>query len=83
MFLDGNTAAGELREIFTMDITTAICQCEGCGKTAAFAEARVYSMEPGLVARCRFCENPLMRVVKNSGQVWLDLRGLRVIQVTV
>lgn len=81
MFLDGNTAAGELREIFTMDVTTATCQCDACGKMAAFAEARVYAMEPGLVVRCRFCESPLMRIVKDSGQAWLDLRGLRFIKL--
>ena len=80
-FLDGNAAAGDLREIFVMDITTATCQCNSCGKVGAFAESRVYAMEPGLIVRCNSCENTLMRVVKASGRAWLDLRGVRVLQL--
>lgn len=83
MFLDGNSAAGELRDIFTMDITDATCQCSACGKMAAFAEAHVYAMQPGIVVRCRFCENALLRVVKSSGHAWLDLRGLQFIELTM
>ncbi|MBV8636665.1 MAG: hypothetical protein JO322_01145 [Candidatus Eremiobacteraeota bacterium] len=80
-FLDGNAAAGELRDIFVLELSTATTQCASCGKIAAFAEARVYGMEPGLIARCSGCENPLMRVVKSSGRVWLDLRGLQFLEV--
>lgn len=79
-FLDGNAAAGELREIFVLELTNATTQCAACGKISAFAEARVYGMEPGLVARCSGCENPLMRVVKTSGNTWLDLRGMQFLQ---
>ena len=79
--LDGNAAAGELREIFVMDVTTATCQCNSCGKTGAFAEAHVYAMKPGLIVRCNHCGNPLMRVVKASGRAWLDLRGAQVLEL--
>lgn len=79
-FLDGNAAAGELREIFVLELSAATAQCASCGKIAAFAEARVYGMEPGLVARCNGCDHPLMRVVKTSGNTWLDLRGMQFLQ---
>ncbi len=81
-FLDGNAAAGEMREIFVLELSTAKTQCVSCGAIAAFAEARVYGMEPGLVVRCNSCESPLMRVVKSSGTTWLDLRGLQFLQLT-
>jgi Family of unknown function (DUF6510) len=38
-YLDGNAAAGELGEIFAMDITVAEGQCAHCGTTRRFAGA--------------------------------------------
>lgn len=81
--LDVNAAAGELRELFAVDVTTATCQCDWCGTTAPFAESRVYAMEPGLIMRCYNCESVLMRVVSGPGRAWLDLRGLRFLQLTM
>lgn len=79
-FLDVNVAAGELRQIFTFDVTMATCQCGSCGQTGPLAEEYVYAMKPGLVVRCRSCENVLMRVVTGSGNAWLDLRGMTFLQ---
>lgn len=80
-FLDGNAAAGELKEIFVVDVTAASCRCSRCGKMGVVAESRMYAMEPGLIMRCRFCENPLMRIVKGRGKTWLDLRGMQFIEL--
>ena len=33
--LDGNAAAGELSEVFALDVTTAVATCAGCGMTGA------------------------------------------------
>ena len=52
-FLDGNAAAGVLREVFAVDVTSAHGQCVGCGNTAPMAEARLFADAPGLVLRCR------------------------------
>jgi hypothetical protein len=82
-FLDGNVAAGELREVFAVDLTGAVGQCGNCGKRAVLAEVRVYTLEPGLVARCGGCEHVLMRLVKGSRHAWLDLRGLIYLQLPV
>ena len=82
-FLDGNAAAGELRDIFVGELTAATAQCASCGNTGTFAEAHVYGMEPGLIVRCSNCESPLMRVVKSSGRAWLDLRGMTFFQITL
>jgi hypothetical protein len=81
-YLDGNAVAGELREVFVADLTAAIGECCECGRVAALAEARVYAMAPGLVARCAGCESALMRVVKGEGRTWLDLRGLVYLQLS-
>ena len=76
-FLDVNAAAGELNQLFTFDVTTAIGQCDACGKTTPLAECYVYAMQPGMVVRCNRCENVLVRVASNPRGTWLDLRGLR------
>jgi len=41
-YLDGNAAAGELSNIFAMDVTAAEGQCAHCGATKRFAEAHLY-----------------------------------------
>lgn len=83
-FLDGNAAAGPLRELFAVDLTAAVGRCVGCGRTAAMGGVRVYARAPGLVLRCPSCDTVLLRVVRDEGppaRTWLDLRGLAVLQV--
>ena len=75
-YLDGNAAAGELSNIFTMDVTAAKAQCAHCGAMKRFAEAHLYMQGPGLVARCCVCEHVLLRVVNARERVFLDLRGM-------
>lgn len=80
-YLDGNAAAGALSEVFAVDVTAAIGQCNGCGQTGVFAEARLYVDAPGLVARCQSCDAVLLRVVTTPNDTFLDLRGLTYLRV--
>jgi hypothetical protein len=82
-YLDGNAAAGELREIFSVEVTTARGRCAGCGRTAVLADVRLYVQAPGLVARCRGCEGVLFRLVRAPGRAWLDLRGLTYLELAM
>lgn len=79
--VDGNAAAGALREVFALDVTAARGQCAGCGATATIAEARAYTRAPGVVLRCVSCEGVLVRLVSGGGRRWLDLRGLTWLQL--
>ena len=78
--LDGNAAAGVLREVFAVDVTAARGQCVGCGSTAPMAEARLFADAPGLVLRCAGCDGVLLRMVSGGGRRWLDVRGLAYLQ---
>jgi hypothetical protein len=80
-YLDGNAAAGALSELFAVDVTAAVAQCNGCGQTAVFAESRVYADAPGMVARCAGCDTVLLRVVTTPTSTYLDLRGLTYLRV--
>jgi hypothetical protein len=82
-YFDGNAAAGELRDIFAVDITAAAGQCAACGMIGALAQGHLYAFEPGIVVRCAVCEHPLVRLVKGPGRAWLDLRGLVYLQLEV
>ena len=73
--LDGNAMAGTLREIFAVDVTTAVTVCAGCGQAGAVATLRLYRSAPGLVARCPHCDDVVLRVVRGPDSAWLDLRG--------
>ena len=81
--LDGNAAAGVLRSIFAVELTGATGQCDGCGQRAALAEAHLFTHSPGLVARCVGCDAVLFRLVLGPERAWLDLRGLRVVEIAV
>jgi hypothetical protein len=75
-YLDGNAAAGELSEVFGVDITTAAGQCAECGATKCLAEAHLYMRGPGLVARCPACQHVLLRLVSVREHMFLDVRGI-------
>ncbi len=82
-WVDGNDLAAPLREIFAVAVTVARGQCAGCGRQQAIAEVRVYARAPGLVARCPSCDTVLLRLVRGPDRVWLDLTGLRVLEMAV
>src|SRR5258708_8858178 len=75
MKLDGNAIGGLLREIFTMEMTTAEATCAGCGAVKAVAQVAVYVKAPGTVVRCPDCEHVLMRIVHGRGPYWVDCTG--------
>ena len=78
--LDGNSIGGLLREIFTMEMTTAEATCAGCGAVNAVGRVDVYLRAPGAVVRCPGCEQVLMRIVQGRGRYWVDLRGMRCLE---
>jgi Family of unknown function (DUF6510) len=80
-WVDGNVLAGELREIFAVEMTAAVGRCAGCGWRGPIAETRVYQRAAGLVARCAGCEAVLLRLVRAPGRTFLDLHGLSLLEV--
>jgi hypothetical protein len=79
--LDGNAAAGTLAEVFLPDMTTAVTTCATCGAVRYLGELTAYLHAPGAVLRCATCGAAMLRVVRDAGRAWLDLRGIRVLQV--
>jgi hypothetical protein len=80
---DGNAPAGDLSEVFAFDITMARTTCAVCGDTRPLAELHAYMRAPGTVLRCATCEAVQVRLVRGPQRAWLDLTGVRVMEVPV
>jgi hypothetical protein len=73
--LDGNALAGDLGEIFAVEMTTAKFTCAGCGHADAIATLMLFGQAPGSVARCPKCTDVVIRLVQANDRVFLDMRG--------
>jgi len=80
--LDGNAAGGILQAIFPFDMTLAQATCAGCGTTNAMGALAVYMHGMGTVIRCPSCDTVLIRVAQIHGDYWLDMRGVRILQIS-
>ena len=80
--LDGNAAAGILQEIFPFDMTLIQATCTGCGATNVIGATAAYMHGMGTVIRCPACDTVLIRVAQAGGRSFLDMRGVRVLQIS-
>jgi hypothetical protein len=79
--LDGNAAAGMLQTVFAMEMTSATGTCDGCGAVEAIGAAAVYAHAPGVVLRCAHCDAVLMKLATDGQRYWIDVRGLRTLEL--
>ncbi len=73
--LDGNAAAGLLSDVFAFEATIAQVTCRGCGATAEIGEMKVYGGAMGAIFRCARCDTVIIRLVRTSRAIWLDMHG--------
>jgi hypothetical protein len=81
--LDGNAVAGFLGEVFVYDMTTARSTCDACGAVGEVGALHVYVQAPGTVIRCPRCNAVLMRIVHGADRYWIDVRGIRCLELRV
>lgn len=79
--LDGNAAAGILQEIFPFEMTLVSATCTGCSATRAIGATAAYMHGMGTVVRCPSCDTVLIRVAQVKGHYFLDMRGIRVLEI--
>jgi hypothetical protein len=80
-WLDGNAMGGPLRELFSVDVTSAMSRCANCGMVGPLAQTRLFEHAPGMVARCPNCDSIVMRMVRGPGRAWLDMQGMSYLQL--
>jgi hypothetical protein len=80
--LDGNAAAGSLQAIFPFDMTLVQVTCTGCGTTNMIGATAAYMHGMGTILRCPVCDTALIRLVYAKGRYLLDMRGVRLLQIS-
>lgn len=80
--LDGNAAAGIQQVIFPFDMTLVQATCEGCDTTNVIGATAAYMHGMGTIILCPSCDTALIRVAQVNGRYLLDMRGVRVLQIS-
>jgi hypothetical protein len=78
--LDGNAAGGFLTELFALEMTRALLECDACGREGPLATLLFYG-GAGAVLRCPACGAVNLRLVDAGGTLHVDLRGCTRISV--
>jgi hypothetical protein len=81
--LDGNAAAGMLREIFVHEMSTARGACASCGAIAQLGSQHLYMapLSPGAVLRCQTCQQVLMVLVHKQQGYRVGMNGLKWMEI--
>ena len=81
--LDGNAAAGMLREVFAYDVSAARGACASCGAIGQIGSQHLYMypLSPGAVLRCRSCQGILMVFVHAGGRYRFGMQGLKWLEI--
>jgi Zn finger protein HypA/HybF involved in hydrogenase expression len=82
LMVDGNAVAGLLREVFAVEMTTAMGTCGNCGETMAVGAVHVFR-GAGIVLRCPQCDNPLVKIVEGDRRMWMGFAGIQTLEVAV
>ena len=82
--LDGNAAAGIMRDMFVHDVTAARGACASCGNVAQMGSQHLYMfpLSPGAVLRCTVCQGVLMVCVHTEGRYRLGMTGLKWLEIS-
>jgi len=73
-WLDGNGVAGELADVFGLELTAIARTCGSCGTTAAVGAHRAY-LGAGLVLRCPGCADVAIRIAQLPDRNVVLVRG--------
>jgi hypothetical protein len=72
--LDGNAAAGLLRELFDHEMTDVMRGCATCGERHAVGAHMLYR-SAGVVLRCPTCDDVAMVIATLPGRTVVQLTG--------
>jgi hypothetical protein len=81
MRLDGNAAAGALRELFAREMTAALATCTGCGRVEPVGALLEYGHGMGVILRCQWCDAAMLRIVRTPGWLRVDASGISLLTI--
>ena len=83
MRMDGNAAAGALREIFSHEMTVAAATCVGCGAEHEIGALLDYGHGMGIVLRCPGCNMAMLRMSRTPAWLYLDTSGISCLKLPI
>lgn len=78
--LDGNAVAGLLRDVFAVEMTTAVGTCANCGAGEPLGAVHVFR-GAGVVLRCPHCSAVLAKIVSDGDRIWIALSGMQSLEL--
>jgi hypothetical protein len=82
LMVDGNALAGVLGEVFVHEMTSARVACDGCGEVEPLGAEHAYTQAPGIVLRCRHCDDVLLVITQQGGRHLLGFQQLRWLDIS-
>jgi hypothetical protein len=79
--LDGNAAAGTLRDLFARDVTGATATCAGCGSQRPVGALLMYGSPMGVILRCPDCDIAMLRIASTPGWTRVDASGISLLAI--
>lgn len=79
--LDGNSAAGMLRQVFSTEMTAFPAECAHCGSVNPIGATLAYGRDMGTVLRCPDCDGVLVRIAERPDGIWLDMQGVSLLRL--
>jgi hypothetical protein len=79
--VDGNAIAGVLQDVFVREVTSARIACGTCGQVEPIGAEHAYMQAPGIVLRCRHCEDVVLVVTRGAGRLLLGFRGSKWLEI--
>jgi len=79
--LDGNAAAGTLREVFAAEVTVMLATCAGCGAERPMGALLEYGDGMGVILRCPGCDRAMLRVARTPEFVRVDASGMSLLAI--
>ena len=79
--VDGNALAGELSEVFALEMTAARVACGGCGAVEQLGADHAYVRAPGMVLRCCHCDHVLLVMTRTGDRLRVSFSGSKWVSV--
>lgn len=81
LMLDANAVAGEMEELFGLEMTAVAHRCAHCGNQGPVGTLLAFTHGPGTVLRCSICREVVIRWTRGPTGARLDLRGAAVLHL--
>jgi Family of unknown function (DUF6510) len=78
---DATTLAGPLHDLLGVEVTTAVGAAPAVGGPPRWPGCGCSTTPPAWSPAARVCDQVLLRLVRDRGRAWLDLRGLTHLQL--